>query len=220
MEKIVLFGAGGHTKYTIDIIERENKYEIAGILAPNLPKGSFFADYEILGAMDELVAICNNKGITGGVIAIGDNWIRRKVSLEILSIIPDFKFVSAIHPSVIIGKNATVGAGTVIMAGVIINNDCTVGQHCFLATKSSLDHDSVILDYTSFSPGVTTGGSVRIGEVTAIGIGANILHGISIGSHTVVGGGSLVTKNIDDNLIVYGVPAKVIRERATGEKYL
>lgn len=106
------------------------------------------------------------------------------------------------------------------MAGVIINNDCIIGDHCFLATKSSIDHDSEMGDYSSLSPGVTTGGRVSIGDVTAIGIGATILHYKSIGDNSVIGGNSLVNKNIGNNLVAFGSPVKVVREREEDEKYL
>ena len=120
----------------------------------------------------------------------------------------------------ILGKNVSVGDGSVLMAGVIVNNDAIIGEHCFLATKASLDHDSVMSDFSSLSPGVTTGGNVSIGYCTAIGIGANILHGKTIGDHTVVGSGALVLENLGDQCVAFGVPAKVIRKREPGERYL
>ena len=69
-------------------------------------------------------------------------------------------------------------------------------------------------------PGVTTGGNVKIGSCTAIGLGAYILNDITIGDHAMIGSGCLVVNNVDDQKVVYGVPAKNIREREIGEKYL
>lgn len=220
MEKIILFGASDHCKYTIDIIEKEAKYEIYGILDKKLNKKELFYDYPVLGYLEELKQLANLLDIKKGIVAIGDNFIRAKLVNEILEFVPDFEFVNAIHPSVIVGKNTKIGKGCVFMAGVIINNDCLVGNHIFLATNSSLDHDSTILDYSSFSPGVTTGGRVIIGECTAVGIGATILHYKTIGSNCVVGASSLVNKDIENNSLVYGIPAKVVRKRESGEKYL
>ncbi|TBW26441.1 transferase [Gramella sp. KN1008] len=145
---------------------------------------------------------------------------RKSVVIEINQLIPNFNFINAIHPSVIIGKNVKIGVGSVFMAGVIINNDSNIGDHCFIATKSSIDHDSTLGNYSSLSPGVTTGGRVVIGETTAIGIGASILHYISIGKECVIGGGALVNKNIEDNYLAYGVPIQKVKERSSEEKYL
>lgn len=220
MEKIFLFGAGEHTKYTIDIIEKENKYRIVGILAENIEKGNTYAGYEILGKFADTPAIIEKYKTQLGIVAIGDNNSRHKVANTILNLVPDFTFVNAIHPSAVIGKNVIIKPGTVVMAGAIINNDCIIGEQCFLATKCSIDHDSVMGEYSSLSPGVTTGGKTIIGKFTAIGIGAVILHGKKIGDHTVIGAGALVTKDIEDLVVAYGSPAKVIRTREVGERYL
>lgn len=220
MEQIFVFAAGGHTKYTIDIIEQEGKYKVAGVVANNVAKGELFAAYPVLGTFDELPELGKKMGIDKGVVAIGDNFSRRKVAGILVEKYPELSYVSAIHPSAVIGKNTTIGAGTVIMAGVIVNNDCTVGEHVFLATKASLDHDSQIGDYSSLSPGVTTGGNVSIGTMVAIGLGANVLHGMTIGDYSVIGSGSLVTKPIGAYVVAYGVPCKVVRERQENDKYL
>lgn len=220
MEKIFLFGASDHCKYTIDIIEQEAKYEIIGIFDLKLNKGDFFYSYEILGYLDDFKELSRKMNVNKGIVAIGDNFTRMNMVNKIISILPDFNFINAIHPSVIIGKNTTIGLGCVFMAGVIINNDCLIKNHVFLATKSSIDHDSIVEDYSSFSPGSVTGGRVFVGECTAIGIGATILHYIKIGSNCVVGASSLINKDVANNSVVYGVPFKLIRNRTNDEKYL
>lgn len=219
-ENILIFGASDHCRYTIDIIEREDKFHIIGILDDTLTIGQDYAGYKILGKIIDLSAIMNIHSVDKGIIGIGDNFTRIRISEKIKNITTQFAFISGIHTSAIIGKNVKIGCGSLIMAGVIINNDTVIGEHCFLATKASIDHDCVMADFSSLSPGVTTGGNVKIGHCTAIGLGANILHGKNIGQHSVVGAGSLVVKNIGDNFIAYGSPAKEIRNRDEGDKYL
>ena len=75
-------------------------------------------------------------------------------------------------------------------------------------------------DFSSLAPNATIGGNVKIGKFSAISLGANIMHNIEIGEHSVVGAGSLVNENINDLSVCYGVPAKFIRSRKIGEKYL
>ena len=220
MKNIILIGASDHCRYTIDIIEQENKYKIVGILDRSLSAGQVFGGYEILGYLDDIVELMTQKDATGGLVAIGDNFTRKSVVEDVIKKIPDFKFINAIHPSVIIGKEVNLGWGSVMMAGVIINNNCSIGNHTFLATKSSIDHDSSLGEFSSLSPGVTTGGRVLIGTCTAIGIGATILHYKNIGDFSVIGGNSLVTKDIGDNVLAFGIPAKPIKERQPDERYL
>lgn len=220
MENIFVFAAGGHTKVIIDIIEKEGRHKIAGVLASNIGRGEIFAGYPVLGTFDDLPALASEIGINKGIVTIGDNFSRKKVADALIEKYPQLSFVPAIHPSAVIGKNTVIGAGTVVMAGVIVNNDCNVGEHCILNTKSSLDHDSKMGEYSSFSPGVTTGGNVSIGKMCAIGVGVNILHGMSIGDYSVIGSGALVTKPIGSNVVAYGIPCKVVRERQENDKYL
>jgi sugar O-acyltransferase (sialic acid O-acetyltransferase NeuD family) len=220
MKNIVLFGGGNHVSYCIDIIERGNKYSIIGITDPFLEIGTIIMGYKIIGRQEDIKELINNYGIQAGLITIGDNWIRKIVHDIIINIVPDFEFVSSIHPSVIIGKNVKIGKGTVIMAGCIISPNVVIGEFCFFATGAILEHDSIMGDFSSLSAGSITGGKVIIGKYSAITLGVILFDRISIGEHTIIGSGSLVTNDIPSYVIAYGSPAKVIRERKIGEKYL
>lgn len=220
MKKIFIFGASEQAKSTIDVIEREQKHKIGGILDDKLPKNSEFMGYTVLGKIENLKEISKHYDIHAGIIAIGDNYTRLQVSKRIMELNPSFCFVSAIHPSVILGKNVEIGKGSLIMPGVIINNDTKIGQHCYIGNHTSIDHDAIVEDFVSFSPGCTTGGTVKIGFCSAICLKAGIIHGISIGQHSVVGAGAIVTKNLGDQILAYGVPAKKIRNREQSEPYL
>lgn len=219
-KNVVVLGASEHAKVVLDIIEREGKYGIAGLIDTHKPAGGVLAGYPILGAEEVMLAMFQRGEIAGAIIAIGDNWTRHRVAEKVKAGASDFKFISAIHPSAQIADRVSIGEGTVVMAGVVVNPDSLVGNHCILNTKSSLDHDCVMGDFSSLAPGVTIGGVVRIGAFSAISLGANIIHGKTIGAHTVVGAGALVLTDIPDHCVAYGVPAKVVRARIEGEKYL
>ncbi len=218
--KIVLIGASEHAKVVMDIVEKEAKHEIHGLIDTYKPAGEDIFGYKILGAEDMLVNLFKSGVVTGGIITIGDNWTRHLVAEKIKSMLPDFNFVAVIHPSASIARGVMIGAGSVLMAGVIVNSDSKIGGHCILNTKSALDHDCVMGDFASLAPGVTTGGMVSIGAFSAISLGANIIHGVNIGEQTILGAGSVALKDIPDHCVAYGIPAKVMRKRQAGDKYL
>jgi sugar O-acyltransferase (sialic acid O-acetyltransferase NeuD family) len=220
MKNIVIIGGGNQAHYTIDIIEREGKYNIVGIIDSIHEVGSDRFGYKILGRQEDIVEIINQHQIQGGLITIGDNWIRHIVSDQILKLLPNFEFVNAIHPSVIIGNNVKLGVGITAMAGVIFNPKSSIGNFTFFATGAQIEHDCIISDFASISAGSVTGGYVKLGKFSAITLGATIFDRVEIGENTVVGAGSLVTKSLPDNVLAYGNPAKIIRNRSNGEKFL
>jgi sugar O-acyltransferase (sialic acid O-acetyltransferase NeuD family) len=220
MENIVLFGGGNQAHYIIDIIEKEKKYNIVGIIDSIHDIGSERFGYKILGRQEDLKEIISQYNIYGGVISIGDNWSRYAVSQQIHKLSPDFIFVNAIHPSVVIGNTTELGYGIVAMAGCIFNPKAKIGNFTFFATGAQVEHDNIIHDFASISAGSITGGYVTIGKFSAITLGVTVLDRIEIGENTVVGAGSLVIKSLPDNVLVYGNPAKIIRGRNQFEKFL
>ena len=167
---------------------------------------------------DDILDLKKTHNIYGGIIAIGDNWIRMNIYHKIISFSKDFKFISAIHPRAILGKNIYIGEGTVIMPGVIINSDASVGKFCIINTNSSLGHDGIMEDFSSMAPGVTTGGNVTIGKCASVSLGACIIHNIKIGEYSLIGSGSLIVEDVENLKLVYGLPGKVIKTISKGHK--
>jgi sugar O-acyltransferase (sialic acid O-acetyltransferase NeuD family) len=220
MKNVVIIGGGNQAHYTIDIIEKEGKYNIVGIIDSIHEVGSYRFGHKILGRQENIVEIINKHQIQGGLITIGDNWIRYIVYNQILNLVPNFEFINAIHPSVIIGNNVKLGCGITAMAGVIFNPKSEIGDFTFFATGAQVEHDCIISDFASISAGSVIGGYVKLGKYSALTLGVTVLDRIEIGENTVVGAGSLVIKSLPDNVLVYGNPAKIIRNRITGEKFL
>ena len=219
MEKIIIIGASGHAKVIIDAIEVDGQYNIHGYIDSYKPQGKKILNYSILGSEDIIPELIN-KGINKGVIAIGDNYKRAKMAKKILKIAPNFQFISVIHPSAVVSKYVSIGRGSVILAGAIVDVDSKVGDFCIINNTANLGHDSTMENYSSLAPNTSTGGAVFIGKYTAVSIGANVLQSIHVGEHTIIGAGALVTNDIDSYKVAYGIPAKAKRNRKKGESYL
>jgi sugar O-acyltransferase (sialic acid O-acetyltransferase NeuD family) len=220
MDNIVIIGSAGHAKVVIDIVQQEGRYNIVGLLDRHRMVGEETLRYRVLGKEETLPELTKIHSLKGVIVAIGDNFNRSKVVSRVRGICPDLAFVSSVHPKASIATDVSIGEGTVIMAGVSVNSCCSIGRFCILNTNSSLDHDSIMEDFSSLAPRATTGGNCRIGSYSAISIGAVVIHGVHIGNNTVVGAASLVLKPIDSFIVAYGSPAKVIRKRKPGDKYL
>jgi sugar O-acyltransferase (sialic acid O-acetyltransferase NeuD family) len=220
VKNIVLIGGGNQAHYTIDIIEKINQFNVLGIIDSVHEVGSYRFGYKVLGRQENIIDIIKEYNIECGVISIGDNWSRHYVHECIKILVPDFEFVNAIHPSVIIGNNVILGKGIVAMAGCIFNPKAIIGDFTFFATGAQVEHDCEIEEFASISAGSVTGGYVKIGRFSAVTLGVTIIDRLTIGENTVVGAGSLVTKSLPDNVLAYGNPARIIRDRIKGEKFL
>ena len=145
---------------------------------------------------------------------------RYLIAQKIFKLIPDFYFVKAVHPAARIAPQVSLKRGTVVMAGAVINSGSEIGEFCIINTQSSIDHDNVFGNYSSIMPNAATGGNVRVGEFSALGMGSSILQKIHIGANSVIGAGSVVLKDVSDHSVVYGSPAKWQKTRKSGEPYL
>ncbi|MGE0918627.1 acetyltransferase [Trichlorobacter lovleyi] len=205
-EKIFVFGASGHAKVVIDIIERQGLYEIV-FLADDDPglKGTVVYGYQVIGGKDDLLT----NAIERGIVAIGSNQSRRSVSLWLTD--NGFELASAVHPTAQLARGVTIGAGSVIMAGAVINADSRIGDNVIVNTRSSIDHDCVVGNFTHIAPGATLCGTVQIGEGSFICAGATVIPNLTIGSFVTVGAGAVVVHNILDGVTVAGIPARKLK---------
>ena len=220
MKNIVIIGSSGWAKNVIDVIEKEGKYKIMGLIDPYRKIGEATLGYEVLGKETDLPTLYEKYNLHGVFVAIGDNYIRTIVVEKLHSILTEVEFISAIHPNAILGKDVVVGSGTVLMAGVVVDSCSQIGSFCILNTNSSLGHDSIMHDFSSLAPNAATGGSCVLGGCSAISIGATVIHGVSVGEHTIIGAGSVVISDVNSYYLAYGLPAREVRKRKAGEKYL
>jgi sugar O-acyltransferase (sialic acid O-acetyltransferase NeuD family) len=218
--RIVLVGCSGHARVILDILEEEDRCDIAGLLDTYKPPGTELRGYKVLGSHRDLPALMVADECDAVIVAIGDNWVRGQISNSIKDLVPQVRFMTTIHPSAQIAKDVTIGDGTVIMAGAMVTTGCHIGESCILNTGASLDHDSMMGGFSSLAPRVVTGGNVNIGAFSAIGIGAIISHAIEIGEHTVVGAGATVIRDIPARVVAHGTPARTTHVRKPGDSYL
>jgi sugar O-acyltransferase (sialic acid O-acetyltransferase NeuD family) len=194
---IYLYGAGGHAKVIIDILETCGK-TVAGIFNDDLSRIIWnFSPLVFPGpfdfSTDELI------------ISVGNNSIREKISKI------EAKYNTAIHPSAILSRYASIAEGTVVMGGALINADTKISKHCIINSNASVDHDCVLQDFVHISPNATLCGGVYVGKGSHIGSGAIVIPGKKIGRNAIVGAGAVVITDIPDNSVVVGNPARVIR---------
>lgn len=197
---MIVFGASGHGKVIIEILESMGESRIE--VWDDAPKPPMW-EYEVQLPAETGKAIADQM-----VISIGVNEIRKKVAERFAASV---KFGVAVHTSAHVSKRAEVGEGTVIMANATVNADTKIGRHCIVNTCASIDHDCVLGDFSHVSPNATLSGDVHIGEGTHLGAGASVIQGVRIGKWCTIGAGTVVIKDIPDYATAVGNPARIIK---------
>lgn len=206
MASVLVYGAGGHAKVVVDVLE-EAGHRIVGILDDDVARrGTTFRGYRVLGD----AVVLTDAGLRDALVmvAIGDNQRRAVVARRAAGM--GARFVVGLHPDARLSRSVEVGTGTVVMAGVVINPDVRIGEHAIINTSASIDHDCRIGDFAHISPGATLAGSVTVEAGAHVGAGASLIPGVHVGRDAVVGAGAVVIGDVPDGATVAGVPAAPI----------
>ena len=193
-----IFGAGGH----------------ANVIASELSQGVLFVVPVVNGenqiSEDQFFkSIIQNKN-HDIYIGIGDNNIRRKIFNKLQRL--DVIIATFISTNAFISSDAVVGEGAVLCSGSVVGSKAIVGCNTIINTLSSLDHNCSLGDHSQITSGVILGGSVNIGKNCFLGIRCTALPNLTIGHDVIVMAGSLVTKSIQDKVVVGGSPARIVKK--------
>ncbi|MFC1593951.1 DapH/DapD/GlmU-related protein [Candidatus Omnitrophota bacterium] len=120
-------------------------------------------------------------------------------------------FSALIHPKAHLGSGVYVGEGVVVSPGVVVAPGAHLDDFCVINRMVSIGHNVRIGQHSRIGPSSAIAGSTRIGERCSIGMSVSIIDHVYIGDDTVIGAGALVTKDLPENVIAYGAPAKVKR---------
>lgn len=200
--KLLIIGASGHGKVAADIALKMGTWKTIAFLDDNENLLTSMG-IDIVGKSFDVFSHIGEYDI---FVAIGDNQTRETLQEKLE--IKGASIPVLIHPAAIIGEEVDLGAGTVMMAGAVVNPCTKIGKGCIVNTGTTIDHDNVIEDYVHVSPGVHLAGGVKVGKGSWLGIGSIIKNNVLITAHCTVGAGAVVVKDITKSGTYIGVPAR------------
>jgi len=212
MIKVVGVGAGGHAKVVVEIVQLMDHYSIVGLLDADVKKkGTQLLNVPILGD-DNLLADLYERGVRHAFMALGsvDIGNRRRQVYETVSQV-GFEVIVTEHPSAVVSKSARLGNGVTIMAAAVVNANSQIGNNVIINTGAILEHDCVVGDHVHVATGARLAGTVTVGTGSHIGAAAVVLQGRTIGRNSIVGAGAVVVRDVPDDVVVMGVPARIYK---------
>jgi sugar O-acyltransferase (sialic acid O-acetyltransferase NeuD family) len=206
---VFVYGASGHGKVVADILISEHETEFAGFLDDREElKGTTVMGFPVVGNWEWL---CQEASGSRVAVALGIGESHSRQLLAARCKCWEIEILTPVHPAATVSHSARLGPGTVVMAGAIINPDANVGAGVIVNTGAILEHDVEVGDYAHVAPNAAIGGASRLGAFSHLGLGAVVLQCITIGSHTIVGAGAVVVRNLPDQIVAIGVPARIHR---------
>ncbi|MFB4325683.1 NeuD/PglB/VioB family sugar acetyltransferase, partial [Priestia sp. BR_2] len=174
--------------------------------------------YRVLCSIEDFIETNKDMKIDAVIISIGDNVIRKRIINQLSEL--NLKYRNAIHPNAIISDSAKIGEGVLINAGAIIQADAVINNHCNIGTGAVIDHECFIEDYVNIAPNATLCGKVYVSELCVVGPNSVILEKCIIEAKSIIGAGAVVVKDVQEEGIFIGVPAKFLKKRDGKKSYL
>lgn len=206
MSRLVLFGAGGHGKVVADAALAAGWRDIV-FFDDAWPRLKSNGHWPVVGDFDALLSCARD--FDSVHVSIGNCAARWQMQQALGA--GEAKLATIIHPRACVSQFAQIGAGSVVMAGAVINVDTVIGDACIVNTGATVDHDCHLAAGVHVCPGAHLSGNVTVGARSWIGVGAVVRQGISVGADTTVGAGAVVVKAVGDGLTVIGCPAIPMR---------
>ncbi len=203
---LLLVAASGLAREALAIIKAHKLYDVIGFLddSPALV-GATVDGIPVLGPAaavtsypDADILVCAGRGI-----------VRERIvaRLELLGVSPA-RYATVVHPAVEIPATCQVGAGSIILGGVVLTTAVAVGQHVVVMPNVTLTHDCVLQDYATVCAGVALGGTVTVGRAAYVGMNASVREGVSVGPQGILGMGSVLLTDLGAGETWIGTPAR------------
>jgi sugar O-acyltransferase (sialic acid O-acetyltransferase NeuD family) len=188
LSSILLVGAGGHAAACIDVIEEGKQFTVAGLVGSTAEVGKRVLGYSVLGTDEDLPALVKRHPIV--LVAVGQT----KTAVPRVHLFERLQRMGCEMPVIVsplahVSKHATLGAGTIVMHGAVVNVGAVVGRNCIINSQALVEHDVAIADHCHIATAAVINGGVHIGAGTFVGSNSTVRQCLRIGERCLIGMG-------------------------------
>ena len=214
MREILLIGASGLAREVLSVLRGNGDPRAVSVVDDQtVLVGTALDGALVVGGLSQVA----RRPAAELLVCVGDGAARAGIVARLaeMGVTPD-RYATLIHPLVAVPDSCRVGAGSILLAGVVLTADVVLGQHTVVMPQVTLTHGDRVDDFATLCAGVTLGGNVRVGSGAYLGMNAAVRERVSIGRGAVLGMGSAVLEDVPDRETWVGVPARRLRTAALG----
>lgn len=214
-KKVLILGGEGNGAIIANAILHANRmgydeWVFEGFLNDRVPVGDCVEVFPVVGTLQDVKKFLDEGYYFINTILRIDGQ-RERLELFASLQIPDSQLATFIHPMAYIAPNATIGPGCVVMPLASISSNTTLGRGCLVLSAATVGHDNILGDFCHIAEQAAVGACLRIGVGAHVGLNASVREYVTIGDYSTVGMGSVLTKDIGEQEVWVGNPAKFLR---------
>lgn len=206
---VILLGCGGHGRVLIEILHKCSIPVLGYTDRTNFL--DLTQDIPYLGDDEAVFGYDSDEIFLVNGIGTPVNTEKRKQLYEHFKK-KGYRFSCVVDPSAVVSRFVQIKEGAQVIAGAIIHTGTVIGENSIINTKASVDHDCKIGAHVHIAPGATLCGNVIVENGVHVGAGATVIQGIKLGNNSIVAAGAVVIHDVPPNVMVAGVPAKVVKK--------
>jgi acetyltransferase EpsM len=213
MKKLIILGGSGIGMIASSIAKESGEYEVCGFLNDFIKVGTSIGKYQtipVVGTTNDIQYYLDNDYYFF-IAYVGLKKEKETFNKINKFNIPKEKYATLIHKTAIIPHGfCNIGYGVLMGPLSQISPDTTIEDNCILLGNSFLGHDSTMKKFAHLATNSVVGANVTVGRGVHVGSNSTIREKTNIGDFSLIGSGTVVLKDVKENTIVVGNPAKQI----------
>lgn len=208
-EPLILIAASGLAREALAVVRAHRLYDVLGFLddSPSLA-GATIDGVPVLGALETVAAHPTAKIL----VCAGHGVVRERIVTRLAALgISSTRYATIAHPSVEIPQGCELGAGSIVLAGVVLTTAVAIGEHVVIMPNATLTHDCVLQDYATVCAGTALGGNAVIERTAYLGMNSSVRERVTVGAGATLGMGSVLLNNLPAGEMWAGAPARPLK---------
>ncbi|MCU1480123.1 MAG: acetyltransferase [Subtercola sp.] len=205
MTDLLLVGASGLAREALNVVRASLEFRVIGILDDN--EGRYGTTIDGVGVLGAL-SLVHEHPSASLVICVGRGTHRALIDERLRRIgVTDKRYARVIHSAVDVPRDCHVGAGSIVLAGVVLTSGVILGRHVVVMPNATLTHGNRVESFATLCAGVTLGGGVRVAEEAYLGMNSAVRERVRIGRRATLGMGAALLHDLPAGETWVGVPA-------------